>query len=53
MGNWFWKILLGILFIVYDCIPNPGMNDQELFKMLFHVVAIIGQQNYFFILAEE
>jgi simple sugar transport system permease protein len=35
------SILFGGLFIVYNYIPNLGMSDQELFKMLPYVVTII------------
>lgn len=35
------SILFGGLFIVYNYIPNLGMSDQELFKMLPYVVTIV------------
>lgn len=35
------SILFGGLFIVYNYIPNLGMSDQELFKMLPYVVTIL------------
>lgn len=35
------SILFGGLFIIYNYIPNLGMSDQELFKMLPYVVTII------------